>query len=240
MAKQINVDVHERKPGKKFVKKTRSQKHVPIVIYGKGKDSEFGSIEDLYFRKQVMTHEHALFSLNYKGRSIAAVVRNLDVDYLNNKIVHADFYEVNMNQKMDATVSLRFVGEAEGTLNGEGVLNRVLEEIHVFCLPADIPSDIEIDVSHLNIDDRILISDLKLPSNVEILHEMDQTIVTVAVKAEEPVVEETPVVAAGAEGQPAAAEASEGASEGAAKPAAASAEKADKPAAKPKKEDKAS
>lgn len=206
MAKQISVNVQERKPGKKQVKVTRTNNLVPVVIYGNGKPSQFGAIEALSFRRDVLAHEHALFSLNYNGKSVSAVVRNLDIDYLNHKVIHADFYEVNMNVEMDATVSIRFIGEPKGIADG-GVLNRVLEELHIFCLPANIPNDIEVDVSDLGIDDRILISDLKIPTNVEVLHDLDQTVVAVAVKAEEPeaVVEvvaaegDAAVAAAGAE-----------------------------------------
>ncbi len=185
MAKQINVDVQARKPGKKHAKITREHNLVPVVIYGKDKDSEFGSIEDLSFKKNVLAHEHALFSLNFKGKTVSAVVRNLDIDYINNRVIHADFYAVNMNQKIDATVAIKFIGEPIGIAEG-GVMNRVLEELQVFCLPANIPNDIEVDVSHLNIDDRILISDLKIPADVEVLHEADQTVVAIAVKVEEP------------------------------------------------------
>lgn len=200
MAKQINVNVQERKPGKKNVKQTRSKNLVPVVIYGNGKPSQFGAIEALSFQRDVLAHEHALFSLNLNGKSLSAVVRNLDIDYLNHKVIHADFYEVNMNVEMEATVSIHFVGEPIGIAEG-GVMNRVLEELHIFCLPANIPGDIEVDVSHLNIDDRILISDLKIPPNVEVLHDADQTVVAIAVKAEEPeTVEAVEVAAEGAEG----------------------------------------
>lgn len=225
MAKQINVDVQERKPGKKFVKMTRSKNLVPVVIYGNGKPSQYGAIDFISFQKNVLAHEHALFSLNFNGKSLSAVVRNLDIDYLNHKVVHADFYEVNMNVKMDATVSIRFVGEPKGIAEG-GVMNRVLEELQIFCLPSDIPNDIEVDVSHLDIDDRILISDLKIPANVEVLHDLDQTVVAIAVKAEEP--EPVVEVAAAAEG------------EAGAVPAAAESTATTPDAAKPKKEEKAS
>lgn len=228
MAKQINVDVHARKSGKKHVRVTREQKLVPIVIYGKGIESEYGAIEDLSFKKNILAHEHALFSLNYNGRAISAVVRNLEIDHINNRVIHADFYAVNMNQKIDATVSIKFIGEAVGIASG-GVMNKALEELQVFCLPSDIPNDIEVDVSHLDIDDRILISDLKIPGNVEVLHEADQTVVAIAIKAEEPE-EEVEVVAAAAD-----ATATAGATG-----APASAEKAGADHGKDKKDEKAS
>lgn len=226
MAKQINVDVQSRKPGKKHARVTREQKLIPVVIYGKGKDSEFGAIEDLSFRKNVLAHENALFSLNYNGKSVSAVVRNLDIDYMNNKIIHADFYAVNMDQKIDATVTIKFIGEAIGVREG-GVMNKALEELQVFCLPSEIPDNIIVDVSHLDIDDRIMISDLKIPADVEVLHEADQTVVAIAIKAEEP--EEVVEVAAAAEG---AAPGTAGAE--------VTAEKAATEPAKDKKDDKAS
>ncbi len=214
MAKQINVNVSERKPGKKHVKVTRSKNLVPVVIYGNGKPSQFGAIEALSFQRDVLAHEHALFSLSFNGKAVSAVVRNLDINYLEHKVIHADFYEVNMNVEMDATVSIVFVGEPIGIAEG-GVMNRVLEELHIFCLPANIPGDIEVDVSHLNIDDRILISDLKLPPNIELLHDPDQTVVSIAVKVEEaePVIE----VAAVAEGEEGAAPAVAASTDGKAK-----------------------
>lgn len=227
MAKQINVDVQSRKPGKKHARVTREQKLIPVVIYGKGKDSEFGAIEDMSFRKNVLAHENALFSLNYNGKSVSAVVRNLDIDYMNNKIIHADFYAVNMNQKIDATVTIKFIGEPIGVREG-GVMNKALEELQVFCLPSDIPDNIEVDVSHLDIDDRIMISDLTIPANVEVLHEADQTVVAIAIKAEEP--EEVVEVAAAA---------TEGAAPGT-PGAEATSEKAATEPAKDKKDDKAS
>ncbi len=199
MAKQIDVEVNERKLGKKNLKEAREQNLVPVVIYGKGKESKFGTVNDLVFRKNVLAHEHALFSLQFNGQKLAAVVKNLDIDNLNNKIVHADFYEVNMAQEIDATVSIKFVGEALGIKEG-GVMNKALEELHIFCLPNDIPNEIEVDVSALQIDDRISISDLNLPSNVEVLHEPDQTVVAIAIKAEEPEEEEQASEAA-AEGE---------------------------------------
>lgn len=199
MAKQIDVEVSERKLGNKNLKEARSNNLVPVVIYGKGKESKYGAISDLAFRKNVLAHEHALFSLQFNGQKLAAVVKNLDIDNLNNKIVHADFYEVNMAQEIDATVSIKFVGEAIGIKEG-GVMNKALEELHIFCLPSDIPNDIEVDVSSLQIDDRISISDLSLPSNVEILHEPDQTVVAIAMKVEEPE-EEVEVLEATVDGE---------------------------------------
>lgn len=198
MAKQISVDVHERKPGKKHVKMTRQHNLVPVVIYGNGKENQFGAIEEMSFRKNILAHENSLFSLNFKGQTVSAVVRNLDIDHLNRKIVHADFYAVNMNEKIDATVTIKFIGEALGVKEG-GVMNKALEEIQVYCLPSDIPNDIEVDVSALNIHDHLTIADLNLPSNIEVLHEPDQTVVAIAIKVEEP--EETvEVVATAAEG----------------------------------------
>lgn len=199
MANQINIDVQERKTGKRHLKITRAENLVPVVIYGAGRDNQFGAVPELAFRKGVLMHENSLFSLNFKGKSISALVRNLDLDHLNSKIVHADFYAVNMNEKVDATVTIKFVGTAIGIKEG-GVLNKSIDELNVYCLPTDIPEDIEVDVSALNIDDRLLVSDLNLPANVEILHEPDQTLVSVAMKAEEPE-EEVEAVEASAEGE---------------------------------------
>ena len=107
-------------------------------------------------------------------------------------VLHVDFYEVDLTQRLQVTVPLHFVGKAVGTTEG-GILQPVLREIEVECLPTDIPPFIEVDVSALAIHDAIHLADLQLPPNVTPVFESNEAVVTVLpptveeVKVAEPV-----------------------------------------------------
>ena len=175
MADQILIPMKERELGRKNLKEWRSKNFIPVVVYGKGQKNQYGAIEHIIFKKFILTQKNALFTLKCGAKKKIVLMRQLDQDTLNNKITHADFYEVNLDIKVDATVNFKFVGEAPGVKSG-GVLNKPLESLHVSCLPSDIPSEIEVDISGLNIEDKVCVSDLNIPSNVKVLHEQNQII----------------------------------------------------------------
>jgi large subunit ribosomal protein L25 len=126
-------------------------------------------------------------------------------------VLHADFYEVDLTERLVVSVPLHFVGKAAGVVAG-GILQPILREIEVECLPTEIPEFAEVDVSGLGIHDAIHLAELKLPEGVQVVGEATQTLVTVL----PPTVEAQP------------AEAVEVAAEGAAPEAAAPAEAAPK------------
>jgi large subunit ribosomal protein L25 len=95
--------------------------------------------------------------------------------------VHVDFHQVRMDEKMTAKVPLKFVGEAPTVKAEGGTLVKSLDEIEVICLPADLPHEIEVDLTTLKtFDDSIAIKNLKLPKGVEATMELTATIATVA------------------------------------------------------------
>ena len=107
-----------------------------------------------------------------------------------------------MKEKLTVKVPVRIMGKAEGVKSG-GILEEILREIEIECLPADIPNYIEVDVSNLGIGDSIHIGDLTLSENVTVLHEPDETIVTILSPTVEEVVTAVPTeevaIQAGAE-----------------------------------------
>jgi len=117
-------------------------------------------------------------------------------------VLHADFYEVDLTERLTVSVPVRFVGKAVGVVAG-GVLQPVLRELAVECLPTEIPDFIEVDVSPLGIHETIHVADLHLPEGVTPVGDQGRTLVTVL----PPTVEETKVVeaaeAAPVEGAPA-------------------------------------
>ena len=133
-----------------------------------------------------------------------ALVREVQHHPVTGGILHVDFYEVDLTQRLQVTVPLHFVGKAKGVVAEGGILQPILREMQVECLPTDIPQFIEVDVTPLDIHDVIHLADVPMPANVTAVVETNEAVVTV----QPPTVEE--VKAAAAEG-----------TEGAAAPAAA-------------------
>ena len=136
-----------------------------------------------------------------------ALVREVQHHPVNGGILHVDFYEVDLTQRLKVTVPLHFVGKAKGVADG-GILQPIVREMEVECLPTDIPQYIEIDVTALAIHDAVHLADVPMPANVTAVVETNEAVVSVL----PPTVEEV--------------KAAEGAAEGVAPPAVADAKDA--------------
>ncbi len=134
-----------------------------------------------------------------------ALVKHMQLDPLRGDVIHADLYEVDLSAKITVRVPLHFVGKAAGVVRG-GILQPIVREVEVECLPLDIPEYFEVDVSALDIGDSIHIEELKVPDGVAVVAESNLALVSVV----PPTVEEAPTPAAaeapveGAEAAPAA------------------------------------
>lgn len=130
---------------------------------------------------------------------------------MKDNIVHADFLEIRMDQKIKVEVPFSFVGESKGVKMG-GVLSVLLRALEIECLPNAIPDEIEVDISDIDMNDVLHVRDVKLPSEVDLVTEEEDPIVTVVAPVEEE--EEEPEAAEGeevaaAEGEAASAEGDE-------------------------------
>lgn len=137
-----------------------------------------------------------------------ALVKEMQFDPVTGEVLHADFYEVDLAEKIRVKVPLHFVGKAEGVVRG-GILQPIVREIEVECLPMEIPEYLDVDISPLDIGHSLHMTDLSMPERVEAVYETDFTLVTVVpptAEEEARPVEAPAVGAEGAEVQPAAPE----------------------------------
>lgn len=223
--------------GKK-VKKLREQKMTPGSVYGptqkltKNIVLNTKELRDLYLK----VGYSALFDLEIEGeKSIKVLFKEVQIDYLKRKILHAAIYAVDMAKPIVTTVPVHFTGTSLAVKNNLGLLVTPMSVIPVRCLPDDIPLEVLIDVNKLdNVGDSIFLKDIKLPAGVIPVgaHIMEQMVASIA--SPQKTVEEEAAEAAPAEGE-AAAE-GEVAAEGEA--GAAPAEGADDKAAPAKGDDK--
>ncbi|HLX95495.1 MAG TPA: 50S ribosomal protein L25 [Verrucomicrobiae bacterium] len=175
------------------VKKLRDTGRVPAVIYGrqaKPQNLEISAKEigDLIHHS---ASENLLVDLSVENDARAkrlALVQEIQHHPLDGKVLHVDFHEVAENEKVIVQVPLETVGEAAGVKTGGGVLEHVLFKLKVRCLPKDLPEQIIIDVSHLELGKAIHLGEIKVPAGVELIGDKNIPVVAVALpRAEEEV-----------------------------------------------------
>ena len=168
------------------VKKLRDAGRVPAVIYGrqaKPQNLEINAKEigDLIHHS---ASENMLVDLSVENDARAkrlALVQEVQHHPLDGKVLHVDLHEVAENEKVTVQVPLETVGEAAGVKNSGGVLEHVLFKLKVRSLPKDLPEQIVIDVSHLELGKAIHLGEIKAPAGVEIIGDKNIPVVAVAV-----------------------------------------------------------
>jgi large subunit ribosomal protein L25 len=144
--------------------------------------------------EHLLTRGARVVSLVVDGAEADALIKDLQYDAYGSELLHADFQKLIAGQKVEVAVAVEVVGEAVGVRRDGGVLDQLLKEVQVSCLPGLIPQVIRVDVRELAIGDSITVSQVPWPEGVEPLAEGDQRVVSVLqpqVVAEAPVAEET-------------------------------------------------
>ena len=185
------------------VKKLRASGRVPATIYGRQAKPQnlevvFDDITDLLHHS---VSENVLVDLSVENDARAkrlALVQEVQHHPLSGKVLHVDLHEVAENEKVTVSVPVETTGEAAGVKTGGGTLEHVLFKLKVRCLPKDLPEQIVIDVTALEIGKSIHIGEIAAPAGVEILGEKSRAVVAVAApRAEEEVAPAAGAPAAG-------------------------------------------
>ena len=185
------------------VKKLRASGRVPATIYGGQNKPQ--NIEVIYDDIDDLLHhsvsENLLVDLSLENDPRAqrlALVQEIQHHPLSAKVLHVDFHEVSANEKITISVPVETTGEAAGVKTGGGSLTHVLLKLKVRSLPKDLPEQITIDVTALEIGKSIHLGDIAAPAGVEILGDKHLTVVSVAApRAEEEVAATAAAPAAG-------------------------------------------
>jgi len=175
--KRHQLKVEKRTVLGKLVKKLRRDGILPCNIYGKGIESTAVQVPlkefDAVYKE---AGETGLVDVALGEKTIPTLIHNMQKDFRGN-VLHADFFQVNLKEKVKTMVPLEIVGEPKAVLDKVGLLMNILSEIEVEALPADLPENIEVNVEHLaNVDDQITVADLKVPAEVTVLTEPEQVI----------------------------------------------------------------
>ena len=225
------------------LRELRAKGRIPAAVYGGKKTPANIEIEGKKLLQVLRGHGmNVLVNLKVGAEGEVVLLKDLQRDVLSHDIIHVDFQRISMTEKLVVNVPIHVKGEAPGVKVGGGILEHILRDLRVRCLPADIPDGIDLDVSALQINQGLKVKDLVLPSGVESLMEGDSLVVNIVAPAAEEVA--TPVAAAAGATEPeviAKGKKPEEGEEGAAAPAAggkAPAAGGKAPAAAPAKEKK--
>ncbi len=187
--------ITREKTGKQ-VAELRQGGMIPAVLYGKKIENQNLLVKDVEFNKMLESAgESTLIDLKVgEAESVKVLIYNTQRDAVKHNIIHADFYQVRMDEAITATVSLVFVGEAPAVKEFGGLLLTNIQELEVKCLPGDLVHDIQIDLSVLKtFDDKITVESLGFGDKLEIQASPNSVIATVV----EPRQQEEDVVAEG-------------------------------------------
>ena len=167
----------------KQVKKGRKDGLVPAVVYGRGVKTESLWVKSLDFEKLVKkSGESTMINLAVGEKDNRNVlIYDIQKDPVSGNFSHVDFFQVRMDEEIETEVELVYVGEAPAVKESGGVLVKNMDEISVRCLPADLPSEIEVDVSVLKtFEDRVCVKDLKISPKVKIDLESETVVALVS------------------------------------------------------------
>lgn len=167
----------------------RKQGRIPAVLYGIGKDTLSLEVSEKELLEMLRTNPRAILQAKLSdGTTVPVVVQNIQKQSMSGKVLHIDFQHVNMSVSMDSKVTIHFAGEAAGVKEG-GVLQVEIYEVEVRCMPGDLPTSMEVDISALAIGDQLLVSDLIFQDGIEVLTDPSTVMIqikTVHEEAEEP------------------------------------------------------
>lgn len=196
---EIEATLREKKVAARKLKKTGK---IPAIVYGKQTKSMPIEIKVKDIEKTVKTLEEGtlLITLKLKEKDKqeekTVIIKEVQRDPRTDEIIHADFHQISENEKVVFRVPVFATGVAEGIKMG-GILEHSLRELSLRCLPKDLPSRIEVDISNLKIGHSLTIADIQLPEGVEVMDDKSRVLFAVVThKIEEVKPEEAAAITA--------------------------------------------
>ena len=170
--------------GKGVARKLRAAGRVPAVFYGHDQEATPLSVDarEMSHVLQTSGGSNVLLDLIVDGKSHLAMPREIQRDYIHNKLIHIDFLAVSRTETITVDVPVIEVGDSIGIKEG-GVVEHHLRALRVECLPQDVPERLEVDITELNIGDMIHVSDVVVPAGVTILTNAEDAVLSVITPA---------------------------------------------------------
>jgi len=170
------VAKNRERVGSRYAKRVRETGGLPAVVYGHKQDPQPITLD---FRDAVshIKKGEKVFSMDIEGKSEFVLLKDIGYDYLGTNIIHADFARVNLDERVDTRAHLKFVGDAVGLKNAGAILMHAVSELALNCLVTNLPDEIEVDVTDLDVGGMIKAGEIKLPKSTMVLLTDPETVV---------------------------------------------------------------
>ena len=170
MESLIKIDVEMRNGGKYIANTLRKQEKIPAVVYGAVPNNLIALTRKTFVKYLDKHFENTIFHLQCEENSqihdVPVLIKAIERDPVTRDPLHLDFYAPDMAKEVSVTIEINFTGKSIGEAEG-GVLEIMQRNVKLFCLPGQIPEQMQVDVSSLKMGDVYHISDLKLPQGTK-------------------------------------------------------------------------
>jgi len=195
MVKKVSLQAEIREEKNDKANIIREKGYLPAVLYGSDlKENKYLKVKDIDFAKALeVAGEATLVDLSINGEeSTKVIIKDVQKDPVKDNIIHADFYKVNMKEKLEIEIPLNFINEPPAVKELGGTLVKNLETVDARCLPGDLIDHLDVDLSVLKtFEDSFKIKHLSVPENVELTEDIETPIVHVMETKEEVFAEPT-------------------------------------------------
>jgi len=194
--KQVTLSAIKReKTGKEISKKLRKQGLIPAIVYGPRFQPlpiavKFNELESILIKHKGETLLFNLELTDGEPSKIQAILKDYQTHPITDKIIHIDFLAIHEEETITLDIPLEFLGKPVGISKG-GVLEILLHELTIECLPSNIPDKIYVDINNLDVGDVLHVKDIKVPEGVKVINDPEETVLTIVAEAVEGTEEET-------------------------------------------------
>jgi len=170
--------------GRRPTRRLRDRGSVPVIIYGHGEDPLAASVP-AHELGITLDHGAHTLTLDLQGKKQQFLIKEVQYDHLGDTPIHLDLVRFDANERVTVTVGVELRGVPKGVTDG-GVLEQHLADIDIECLVTDIPDTLRPLVTHLGLNETLLVKDLELPPGVRLISDGDERVATVRELAEQP------------------------------------------------------
>jgi large subunit ribosomal protein L25 len=190
MATQETVEAQARPDssrGKNEARRLRASGRIPAVLYGAKKHTLAVSVDPKQISRILHSESghNTIFDIKVGGESSKVMIVDWQYDPLKDKLLHIDLKRIAMDEKMRVSVPIHLVGEAAGVKTQGGILDQILREVEIECLPGDIPSHIDADVTELVFGTVLRVADLPHSDKIKLITDENQAVAHITSVKEE-------------------------------------------------------
>jgi large subunit ribosomal protein L25 len=191
MATALETNILEAQPreagSKGHARRIRQGGKIPAVVYGAGKDSLSISVDPRVVSRILNseTGHNTIFDLTMSGENTKAMIVDWQYEPIKGKLLHIDLKRIALDKVLKVSVPIELIGEAAGVKQEGGIMEQMLREVEIECLPADIPSHIDADVSQLTFGMVLRVSDLPQSDKIKFITDANQPVAHVTSVKEE-------------------------------------------------------